>query len=93
MSSIDKRETPAGPRWDVRYRDPEGRQRKSTKRTLAEAKRFAASVETDKARGEYTDERAGRVTFKQYADEWLARQDFNESTRQAVELPRIHRRS
>ncbi len=86
MSSIDKRETPVGPRWDVRYRDPDRKQRKKSFPREGEAKKFAASVETDKARGQYVDDRAGKVTFKEYAQEWLARQGFGESTRQAVEL-------
>jgi integrase len=91
VSSIDKRETPAGPRWDVRYRDPDGKQRKKTFKREGDAKKFGNAVETDIHRGQYTDERAGKVTFKEYAEEWLQRQDWNESTAQAVELRlRVH---
>jgi hypothetical protein len=37
-----------------------------------DAERFAASVETDKARGDYVDPRAGRVTVTQWAVGWIA---------------------
>lgn len=41
--------------------------------------------------GSFVDATVGRVTFKSYADEWLARQGFNRSTMQAVELRlRVH---
>ena len=37
----------------------------------AAADRFAASVETDKARGSYVDPKAGRMTLKEYGEAWL----------------------
>ncbi len=36
--------------------------------------------------GAFRPESAGRITFKAYAEEWMTRQSFSESTRQAVEL-------
>ena len=57
--------------WQVRYRDPERRMRSRTFATKAKARSFAATVETDKARGEYIDPQAGRVTFAEWAGEWM----------------------
>jgi integrase len=58
--------------WQVRYRDPDRVMRARTFDKKVEAERFAASVETDKARGEYVDPRAGRVTVTQWAEDWIA---------------------
>ncbi|MFZ2059285.1 MAG: tyrosine-type recombinase/integrase [Acidimicrobiales bacterium] len=45
----------------------------STLPTKADATRFLAVVEADIARGLYIDPRAGRVTFAEWSDRWLAR--------------------
>jgi hypothetical protein len=55
----------------VRYRDPNGRQRVRNFPRKTDATRFAASVETDKIRGDWLDPRLGKVTFADWADEWL----------------------
>jgi integrase len=47
---------------------------------------IASTIEADKARGTFIDPKAGRVTFEAYAEEWLAVQTFEESTRDAVAL-------
>jgi Phage integrase, N-terminal SAM-like domain len=57
--------------WKVRYRDPDRREVAKTFSTKVEAERFAAGIETDKARGEYVDPRAGRILFRDWAGEWL----------------------
>lgn len=67
MASI--RTTNSG--YQVRYRDPNGRQRARNFGRKTDATRFAASVETDKIRGDWLDPRLGRVTFAEWADEWL----------------------
>jgi integrase len=84
-------ETNAGTVFDVRYRDPDGGQRTQTfkKKTLALG--FMNTVEADKLRGTYLDPDAGRIKFKTFAEQWLAAQTFDESTREAVELRlRVH---
>lgn len=58
-------------RYDVRYRDPAGKQRKKTFRTLRDAERFARKVEVEKEAGSYVDPKSGRVKFEDYANEWL----------------------
>lgn len=90
MASVGKRKDGrAG--YQVRYRDPAGKQRAKQFARKADAERFRAAVETDKARGSYVDPKAGRVTLQEYADQWLAAQTFDSSTRQATELRlRLH---
>lgn len=57
--------------FQVRYRDPNGRQRARNFDRKVDATRFAAAVETDKVRGDWMDPRLGKVTFGEWAEEWL----------------------
>jgi len=57
--------------WEVRYRDPQRRDRSKTFRTKAEAEDFADAVETDMSRGHYLDPRLGKKTLGEWAEEWL----------------------
>jgi integrase len=57
--------------WEVRYRDPQRRDRSKTFRTRAEAEAFADAVTTDIGRGHFLDPRLGKKTFGEWADEWL----------------------
>jgi integrase len=43
--------------------------------TKAEAARFLASVETDRARGTFIDPLGGKITFAAWCEQWLARPD------------------
>jgi integrase len=65
------RQLPSG-RWQARYRDSAGVQHTApqTFASRLEAARFLAQVETDLARGEWTDPRAGRVSFAEWAGRW-----------------------
>ena len=69
MASVDVRPTRRNGRevkvYDVRFRDPAGRQRKKTFPKRVEADRFTASVETDKTRGAYTDAFRGKLPVGQ----------------------------
>ena len=58
--------------WQVRYRDPSGRQRAKSFPKKSDALRFANLVEADKTRGEWTDPISGRVTFGEWADQVMA---------------------
>ncbi len=72
MASIAKRTTNTGqPKYDVRYRDPTGRQRKKAFSRRADADRFARTVEVEKETGRYVDPTAGKITFGEYAERWL----------------------
>ncbi len=91
MASISKREVSGKPRYDVNYREPDGRKRRKTFLKKSDAERFANTVEADKARGSYLDPDAGKVTFKRYADQWLAAQTFDVTSREGVEMHlRLH---
>ncbi|MEU0152950.1 tyrosine-type recombinase/integrase [Micromonospora fulviviridis] len=76
-----------GLRYRVRYIAPDGRERSKSfpdkEKRAAEA--FLVSVESDKLRGTYIDPAAGKLTFRQYAEQWLAAQTFDESTREVTE--------
>ena len=65
------RQLPSG-RWQARYRDLAGKPHTASQTfaTRPEAARFLAQVETDLARGEWTDPRAGRVSFAEWAGRW-----------------------
>jgi integrase len=59
-------------RWQVRYRDPAGRQQSRMFATRGDAARFLSGIRTDLDRGDWIDPRAGRQTLKDYVDHWLA---------------------
>jgi integrase len=61
--------TPSGT-FQVRYRDPNGRQRARHFERKTDATRFARSVQTDIERGDWLDPRLTRVTFAAWADDW-----------------------
>lgn len=89
--SVHKRVTDRGVRWDVRYRDPGGVQRKKSFLRKADADDFEDDNNSKMRRGLYIDPKAGRVTFKQVAEDWMEAQTHNRSTRQAMELRlRLH---
>lgn len=71
MASINKRVINGVARFDVRFRDPEGKQRTKTFKRMTDARAFAHTTERDKLHGTYIDIDAGRETFKTYADRWL----------------------
>jgi len=57
--------------WQVRYRDPTGRERARSFYKKADADRFAATVETDILRGEWTDPRLSRTSVTEWSQRWL----------------------
>lgn len=69
MAHVEKR----GPgRWRARYRGPDGRERSQTFERKVDAERWLAQVQADKARGQWVDPAAGRITFASWFAEWLA---------------------
>jgi integrase len=72
-------------RWKVRYRSPDGRQRSKTLPTKTLANKFAATVEADLHRGQWTDPQLGRRTFGEVAGEWQLAQVHDESTAALVD--------
>ncbi|WBB95212.1 site-specific integrase [Solwaraspora sp. WMMA2080] len=77
-----------GLRYRVRYVGPDGRERKKSfpDRAKRDAEAFLVSTESDKLRGAYVDPAAGRITFREYAEEWLRTRSFDESTRESTEI-------
>ncbi|MDH3261960.1 MAG: site-specific integrase [Acidimicrobiia bacterium] len=78
MASIRRR----GDRWQALYRDPSARQRSRTFAKLGDARRYAASVDADLARGDWLDPKLAATTFAQWAETWSAgRVHLRESTK------------
>lgn len=72
-------------RWQARWRDPDGRQRAQVFDRKIDAEQFLSSVEHRKLVGEYIDPNAGKVRFKEYAEDWRKRQVHRPSTQELVE--------
>jgi integrase len=74
-----------GTRYVVIFRDPSGRQRKRSARTLTEARSLKSSLTTDVARGDYRT--VSNVTFADYWPQWIdcysgrTARGFRENTR------------
>ena len=80
-----------GRRWRARYVDPDGIERSKTFDRKQDAERFLATISADVLRGSYLHPDAGRMTFGEFAEQWLAAQTFSEGTREATELRiRLH---
>ena len=76
------RRHPRSGRWQVRYRDPSGRERSKTFERKMDANRFAATVTADVLRADYIDPQAGKVTVGEFAARWVAtRSHLAQSTR------------
>ncbi len=81
MASIDRR----GSKWVVRYRDPEGKQRREPFPTLAAARTRRAEVEHTIAGGGYTAPSERRTTVAEMAEQWLAGGHWAPATRDGYE--------
>jgi integrase len=80
-----------GKRWQARWRDDAGRQRKQSFDRRADAERALAAVKADLGRGLYVDPAGGRLTVKLYGERWRAEQLHRDSTAQSVERAfRLH---
>jgi integrase len=76
--SIEKK--PDG-RYQVRWRDPAGKQRARLFDRKIDATNFEATVTVDMSRGAYVDPNAGRETVGAYAARWAESQPWRASTR------------
>ncbi|WP_249033878.1 tyrosine-type recombinase/integrase [Prauserella marina] len=76
-----------GMRYKVRYLDPDGQERSKTfpDKQKARAEDFLRDVEADVRRGSYIDPDAGKVLFRDFAQNWLDGQTFEETSRQSTE--------
>ncbi len=67
MASI--REWHAG--WQVRWRDPNGKQRTKSFKRKTEARQFAKRVQVEMEQRSYVDPQLGKTLFGDWAEEWL----------------------
>ena len=84
MASVNKVTVHGNVRWQVRWRDADGRPCKKNYETAGEARAHRATVEHELAAGTYIDQRAGRVTFHEYAEAWRAAQPHRLNTARRV---------
>lgn len=66
---IFKKQTKSGPRYQVKWRRPDGTQASKTFRTIRDAKYFKRQVEHDKSRGALLDDRLAKVKFREFAEQ------------------------
>jgi len=81
MAHVQKRHG----RWQARYRGPDGRERTRTFDRKVDAERWLAGVETEKARGQWVDPKAGRVVFSSWFEEWMTTVTLRPSTQASYE--------
>lgn len=78
-------------RWQVRWRDEQGRQRKQSFAREADAKAADAKIQTQLRAGTYVDPSAGEVTFRAYAEDWRRTRIHDPSTAERIESAlRVH---
>lgn len=87
MASVEPRQTRRDGRdakvYDVRFRDPDGKQRKRTFGKKGDADRYASTVEADKLRGQFVDH-SDRTTVAEYARQWAASRPHRPSSARRV---------
>ncbi|MFF5292593.1 tyrosine-type recombinase/integrase [Paractinoplanes globisporus] len=74
-----------GRRWRVRWVDDRGESREQLFDRKTDAERFDANVRADLSRGQYIDDRAGRITVASLAEQWRIGQLHIDSTAIRVE--------
>ena len=74
-----------GDRWQVRWRDEQGNQRKQSFAKKADAEARAAKVATQLAEGSYIDLKAGEVAFRSFAEDWRRNRVHDPATAEKVE--------
>jgi integrase len=74
-----------GKRWQARWRNEAGRQRKQNFDRRLDAERALATVKVDLLRGGYVDPRGGRVTVQTYGEQWRLAQVHRPTTAAHVE--------
>ena len=68
-------------RYQVRYLDPDKRERSKTFARKVDADDFLTSVTHSVKSGSYVDPAAGRVSFKEYAEQWRSIQNYKIGTK------------
>ena len=62
-----------GMRYRARYVGPDGAEKSKSfaDGQKRRAEKWLSGIETDMTRGQYTDPKSVRITFRQYAEKWL----------------------
>jgi len=82
MATVKRR----GPGWQATFRAPDGRERTRTFPRKVDAENWAADERSRMTRGIWVDPRAGKVSFRNYAESWIATKvDVSPRTRINVE--------
>jgi integrase len=66
--------------WRARYRDASGREHSKHFARKVDAQRWLDETQAAALTGQYVDPRAGRITLREYAEEWKARQIHRPTT-------------
>lgn len=74
-----------GRRWRARWRDESGQQRQQSFDIKPDAEKHLATVTADMLRRTYVDPKAGKVTFRDYAERWRKSQVHQDSSGARVE--------
>lgn len=74
-----------GKRWQVTGTDDQGRSYKRNYETQEEAKQADAELKTSVAAGTFIDERAGKVTLREYGEQWRKTQTHDHPTAERIE--------
>lgn len=82
MANIAKR--PNG-KWRARYRDDSGKEHARHFAKKIDAQRWLDEISASVVTGQYVDPKAGRETFKVYAEQWRAAKPHRPGTAKAVE--------
>jgi integrase len=88
VASVKRR--PDG-RWRARYRDPSGREHARHFERKVDAQRWLDEQTAGIVTGQYVDPKAGRMTFRDYAESWRKSQIHSSGTAVSVEQQlRLH---
>lgn len=80
-----------GKRWLAVWHTPSGDERSQAFDTKVKATRYANAMETDSARGDYIDPKAGKVRFDAVAEQWLTSRIVDPTTAMRYETAlRLH---
>ncbi|MGH3871794.1 MAG: tyrosine-type recombinase/integrase [Pseudonocardiaceae bacterium] len=76
-----------GLRYKVRYLDPDGNEKSKMypDKCNKQAEDFLLEVESSKREGKYVDPQAGRIKFRQQAENWIKGRSSDSATRKALQ--------
>ena len=83
MSSIKQR---VNGQWRARYRDEAGKEHARHFDRKTDAQRWLDEVTASVVTGNYVDPKAGKITFRQFFDQWSVRQVWKPGTTAAMKL-------